>query len=137
VEELRRLIIRGPEYPGAVAVEDEAGRIVQLAKLAPEKREGLAKRLLTGCPGAAPAKRGAAGGKGGAGGAAAAAAAAVAARGGAQRGWVVYRHLKDGDIMLTNRQPTLHKPGLMAHKWVAAGGDGLVGERRCLILPQR
>jgi len=24
--------------------------------------------------------------------------------------------LQDGDIMLTNRQPTLHKPGLMAHR---------------------
>ena len=28
----------------------------------------------------------------------------------------VYRHLVDGDLMLTNRQPTLHKPGLMAHR---------------------
>lgn len=25
-------------------------------------------------------------------------------------------HIQDGDIMLTNRQPTLHKPGLMAHR---------------------
>ena len=25
--------------------------------------------------------------------------------------YVVYRHLQDGDLMLTNRQPTLHKPG--------------------------
>lgn len=24
--------------------------------------------------------------------------------------------LMDGDLMLTNRQPTLHKPGLMAHR---------------------
>lgn len=31
-------------------------------------------------------------------------------------GKIVYRHLRDGDVMLTNRQPTLHKPGLMAHK---------------------
>ncbi len=28
----------------------------------------------------------------------------------------VYRHLVDGDILLVNRQPTLHKPGIMAHK---------------------
>lgn len=27
------------------------------------------------------------------------------------------RHLLDGDVMLTNRQPTLHKPSLMAHKY--------------------
>lgn len=28
----------------------------------------------------------------------------------------VYRHLVDGDVLLVNRQPTLHKPGIMAHK---------------------
>ena len=27
----------------------------------------------------------------------------------------VFRHLKDGDMALVNRQPTLHKPGIMAH----------------------
>lgn len=27
----------------------------------------------------------------------------------------VFRHLKDGDILLVNRQPTLHKPGIMGH----------------------
>lgn len=29
---------------------------------------------------------------------------------------VVYRHLIDGDNVMFNRQPTLHKPGLMAHR---------------------
>ena len=28
----------------------------------------------------------------------------------------VYRHLMNGDVLLVNRQPTLHKPGIMAHK---------------------
>ena len=28
----------------------------------------------------------------------------------------MYRHLVDGDVLLVNRQPTLHKPGIMAHK---------------------
>lgn len=28
----------------------------------------------------------------------------------------VYRHLVDGDVLLVNRQPTLHKPGIIAHK---------------------
>jgi len=27
----------------------------------------------------------------------------------------VWRHMKDKDVMLVNRQPTLHKPGIMAH----------------------
>ena len=31
-------------------------------------------------------------------------------------GMKVYRHLIDGDVLLVNRQPTLHKPGVMAHK---------------------
>lgn len=30
-------------------------------------------------------------------------------------GKIVYRHLRDGDIVLVNRQPTLHKPSIMAH----------------------
>ena len=29
---------------------------------------------------------------------------------------VVYRHMMNGDNVLFNRQPTLHKAGLMAHK---------------------
>ena len=28
----------------------------------------------------------------------------------------VYRHLINGDVLLLNRQPTLHKPSIMAHK---------------------
>ena len=28
----------------------------------------------------------------------------------------VWRHLRTGDALLVNRQPTLHKPGIMAHK---------------------
>jgi hypothetical protein len=41
-------VIRGPhELPGAVAVEDERGRVVQLDRLDKPKREGLAKALLS------------------------------------------------------------------------------------------
>jgi hypothetical protein len=41
-------VIRGPhELPGAVAVEDERGRVVQLDRLDRHKREGLAKALLS------------------------------------------------------------------------------------------
>lgn len=52
-----------------------------------QKRDAIAKQLLA---------RAASGEKGG--------------------GKIVYRTLQDGDIMLTNRQPTLHKPGMMAHR---------------------
>lgn len=27
----------------------------------------------------------------------------------------VYRHLQNGDVLLLNRQPTLHRPSIMAH----------------------
>jgi DNA-directed RNA polymerase beta' subunit len=37
-------------------------------------------------------------------------------KGGAQHPKVVYRHLMNGDAMLLNRQPTLHKPSIMSHK---------------------
>ena len=30
-------------------------------------------------------------------------------------GWVVERHLNDGDVVLFNRQPSLHKMSIMAH----------------------
>ncbi|KAG2381839.1 hypothetical protein C9374_006223 [Naegleria lovaniensis] len=33
-----------------------------------------------------------------------------------QIGDIVYRHLQDGDMLLMNRQPTLHRPSIMAHK---------------------
>jgi DNA-directed RNA polymerase I subunit RPA1 len=57
VERLRQLVINGPdEHPGAVAVEDEAGRLVVLAKLPREKREALSKQLLSDFTGAVPAR---------------------------------------------------------------------------------
>ena len=31
-------------------------------------------------------------------------------------GKIVYRHLQNGDWLLVNRQPTLHKPSIMAHR---------------------
>ena len=33
-----------------------------------------------------------------------------------QIGQTVLRHMQNGDILLVNRQPTLHKPSIMAHK---------------------
>lgn len=33
-----------------------------------------------------------------------------------QKGFIVHRHLKDGDVVLFNRQPSLHKMSMMAHK---------------------
>lgn len=104
VEYLRKLVVRGSEqHPGAAAVEDEQGRLLNLAGMPLAKREAVAKTLLaTGVAGGAATKR-----KHGSSG---------RSSGSLGEGKVVYRHLVDGDIMLTNRQPTLHKPGLMAHR---------------------
>jgi DNA-directed RNA polymerase II subunit RPB1 len=32
-----------------------------------------------------------------------------------QPGWVVERHLQDGDVIVFNRQPSLHKMSIMCH----------------------
>lgn len=33
-----------------------------------------------------------------------------------QYGWIVERHIQDGDVILFNRQPSLHKESMMAHR---------------------
>jgi DNA-directed RNA polymerase I subunit RPA1 len=68
-------------------VENEDGSLVKLRSDAPNQRAAVAKSLMTDS-----SRRGG---------------------GGAKK---VYRHLINGDIMLLNRQPTLHKTSIMAHK---------------------
>ena len=99
VERLREAVIAGPgRIPGAIAVEDERGRVVLLRK-DKKSREAIAKTLY------ASAHIGA--------GSVSATNPAAAQYGG---GKIVYRTMTDGDFMLTNRQPTLHKPGMMGHR---------------------
>ncbi len=33
-----------------------------------------------------------------------------------ENGWTIERHLKDGDVVIFNRQPSLHRMSIMAHK---------------------
>ena len=88
VTELRDMVVNGPDiHPGAVAVEDERGFKTLLDGKDRAQREGIAKTLLT------PNSDLVSG-----------------------RPKIVYRHLKNGDAMLLNRQPTLHRPGIMAHR---------------------
>ncbi|PSC74762.1 beta and beta-prime subunits of DNA dependent RNA-polymerase [Micractinium conductrix] len=104
VDKLREAVLAGPgRNPGAVAVEDERGRVILLRK-DKKSREHVAKQLL--------------GGLGGSGGGAPHRARASGTAGGGQYGGgrIVYRTMEDGDFMLTNRQPTLHKPGMMGHR---------------------
>ncbi|XP_050313380.1 DNA-directed RNA polymerase I subunit RPA1 [Anthonomus grandis grandis] len=90
VEQLRQLIKNGPEvHPGAVLVEMEDGSIKRINPENKTQQESLLKILLT------PHNQ---------------------RRGGFQGVKIVHRHLQNGDILLLNRQPTLHKPSIMAHR---------------------
>ncbi|EFN81707.1 DNA-directed RNA polymerase I subunit RPA1 [Harpegnathos saltator] len=90
VVELRRLILNGPDvHPGAVMVENEDGMIQAISSNDSTKREAVAKRLFTTN---SRTNKFFSGIK------------------------VIYRHLQNGDVLLLNRQPTLHKPSIMAHK---------------------
>ncbi|EFJ17302.1 hypothetical protein SELMODRAFT_233747 [Selaginella moellendorffii] len=94
-ERLRRNVENGPNvHPGATHVEDELGVRVSLEYLKDWQRVATAKTLLS-TPGAT---------------------ATDTIKKEKLIGKTVYRHLQDGDILLANRQPTLHKPGVMGHK---------------------
>ncbi|CAB3992022.1 DNA-directed RNA polymerase I subunit RPA1, partial [Paramuricea clavata] len=89
VKELRQAVINGPNvHPGANIVESEDGKKTLLSATEPNQRHAIAKRLLTPSHSSLPLSQ----------------------------NKKVYRHLKDGDVLLLNRQPTLHKPSIMAHK---------------------
>lgn len=88
---LRKLVINGPlQHPGATAVEDQDGNIVHLSAKNAAQRMGIAKTL------AKPTLD--------------------SIYGAPQSVKRVYRHLVDGDLLILNRQPTLHKPSMMVHK---------------------
>nr|CCA14203.1 DNAdirected RNA polymerase I subunit RPA1 putative [Albugo laibachii Nc14] len=90
IEQLRELVINGPEvHPGANFVENEMGRLIDLSKRSPHQRFAISKTLLTRSASAQGKSR--------------------------DRVKRVWRHLQTGDVVLMNRQPTLHKPSMMAH----------------------
>ncbi|XP_049441636.1 DNA-directed RNA polymerase I subunit RPA1 [Epinephelus fuscoguttatus] len=87
VKELRQAVLNGPNvHPGASMVINEDGRRTILSATNLAQREAVAKQLLTPCPG--PHK---------------------------MPMKIVNRHIKNGDVMLLNRQPTLHRPSIQAH----------------------
>jgi DNA-directed RNA polymerase I subunit RPA1 len=97
VDKLRRMVINGPStYPGASHLESDDGRITSLEFLSLERRTALANTLLTPdfhsklSYGNKPLPT--------------------------YYNKKVHRHLETGDILLVNRQPTLHKPSIMGHK---------------------
>jgi len=99
VKELQEMVRNGPDiHPGACFVESaDTGSRTAVSAHSQTQRDALAKTLLT--PGAGNDQPGATGD----------AASASGTK-------YVYRHLQNGDAMLLNRQPTLHKPSIMSHR---------------------
>ncbi|XP_044737511.1 DNA-directed RNA polymerase I subunit RPA1 [Chrysoperla carnea] len=94
VNQLREMIKNGPDqYPGAVMVENEDG-VLKLIPQDPNQKESIAKRLLV-------------------------ATDEVILKGNNKNKRnsvkIIHRHLLNGDVVLLNRQPTLHKPSIQGH----------------------
>ncbi|KAI3341697.1 hypothetical protein F4824DRAFT_449726 [Ustulina deusta] len=87
--EMQQAVINGiDKWPGAAAIENENGQIISLKNKSVEDRVALANQLL------APSSH------------------HYSCMGGKK----VHRHLGNGDVVLMNRQPTLHKPSIMGHR---------------------
>ncbi|KAF1923452.1 beta and beta-prime subunits of DNA dependent RNA-polymerase [Didymella exigua CBS 183.55] len=87
--DMKEAVLNGPDkWPGAVAIENEYGQVVTLKKKNYEERLALANQLL------APSNTFSNGSK----------------------NKKVHRHLNNGDVVIMNRQPTLHKPSMMVHR---------------------
>jgi DNA-directed RNA polymerase I subunit RPA1 len=91
-EELARCVVNGPDkYPGALSITDDRGFTTDLKHLTEVQRIAEAKKLRL-------------------------AHSQTDSREAAFTTKVVRRHLRNGDYVLMNRQPTLHKPSIMAHQ---------------------
>ena len=88
-KDMQQAVINGVEkWPGASAIENENGQTINLRNKSLEDRVALANQLL------APTNNTSSG----------------------LRNKKVHRHLANGDVVLMNRQPTLHKPSIMGHR---------------------
>lgn len=89
IAELRQAVINGPDkWPGATQIQNEDGSLVSLIGMTLEQRKALANQLLT--PSIQNSTH--------------------------CLNKKVYRHIKNRDVVIMNRQPTLHKASMMGHK---------------------
>lgn len=87
VKEMRQAVLNGPNiHPGATMVVNEDGSRTILSSTNQTQREAVAKQLLTPSTGQHRIPM-----------------------------KIVNRHIKNGDVLLLNRQPTLHRPSIQAH----------------------
>lgn len=106
--QMRMAVINGAhQHPGANFVQEADGTLINLSPLDREARIALSKSLLTNESYGAVGEKGV-GDKD---------FTNVSKKTGVKS---VLRHLQTGDIVLVNRQPTLHKPSIMAHKVVVS-----------------
>ncbi|TVY75599.1 DNA-directed RNA polymerase I subunit rpa1 [Lachnellula suecica] len=88
-KDMQQAVINGiDKWPGAAAIENENGQVINLRSKSQDERVALANQLL--------------------------ASSSNSANG--ARNKKVHRHLTNGDVVLMNRQPTLHKPSIMGHR---------------------
>ncbi|KAJ3025212.1 UNVERIFIED_CONTAM: hypothetical protein HDU68_007368 [Siphonaria sp. JEL0065] len=89
-QNLREAVINGPKkWPGATFVQNEDGRLINLEQFDESGRTAIANQLLT--------------------------PTVTDGSDVPHENKKVYRHLRNGDFLILNRQPTLHKPSMMAH----------------------
>lgn len=87
VAQMRAAVVNGPDkWPGAVLVQNEDGSLVSLAGMTLEQRKAVANQLLTPSAGLSVVNK------------------------------KVHRHIRNHDVVVMNRQPTLHKASMMGHK---------------------
>ncbi|KAF8864699.1 beta and beta-prime subunits of DNA dependent RNA-polymerase [Acephala macrosclerotiorum] len=88
-KDMQQAVINGPDkWPGAAAIENENGQVISLRTKTQDERLALANQLLASSNSSASGAR----------------------------NKKVHRHLTNGDVVLMNRQPTLHKPSIMGHR---------------------
>ncbi|CAB5372246.1 unnamed protein product [Rhizophagus irregularis] len=96
LKDMTNAVINGPDiWPGATHVQHEDGTIVNLASLPLESRIALSEQLVRENAFKSPFTQ-------------------YNIKSNVNK--KVFRHLRNGDMLLLNRQPTLHKPSIMAHK---------------------
>ncbi|KAL8689552.1 MAG: hypothetical protein Q9218_004801 [Villophora microphyllina] len=94
--ELKQAVLNGVEkWPGAAAVENENGQVINLRTKNIEERLALANQLMA--PSSTNVSQ--------------------------ARNKKVHRHLNNGDVVVMNRQPTLHKPSMMCHRTRVLSGE--------------
>lgn len=88
-KDMQQAVINGVDkWPGAAAIENENGQVISLRTKTQDERLALANQLLASSSSSASGAR----------------------------NEKVHRHLTNGDVVLMNRQPTLHKPSIMGHR---------------------